>query len=38
MMRCSLESSYKIFVKDYGVLSFAKNLSKNIDTIWCSRI
>ena len=29
MMRCSIEPRYGIFVKGYGFLSFAKNLSKN---------
>ena len=30
MMRYSIEQRVQIFVKDYGLLSFAKNMSKNI--------
>ena len=33
MMDYSLESRNQIFLKDYGSLSFAKNMSKNIDEI-----
>ena len=32
-MDYSLESRNQIFLKDYGYLSFAKNMSKNIDEI-----
>ena len=31
MMCYSIQSRYGIFVKDYGVLPFAKNMNKNID-------
>ena len=30
MMRCSVQCRYRIFVKDYGLLSFAKNMGKFI--------
>ena len=29
MMRYSVQPQYQIFVKSYGFLSFAKNISKN---------
>ena len=31
MMRYSIEQRVQIFIKDYGFLSFAKNVRKNID-------
>ena len=30
MARYSVQPKYRIFVKDYGFLSFAKNMGKNI--------
>ena len=37
MMRCSVQPRYRIFWKNYGFLSFAKDMGKNISKILCGK-
>ena len=37
-MRYLIESRHRIYVKGYGFLSFAKNMSKNLSNKYCQKL
>ena len=37
-MRYSIEPKYRIHVKDYGFLSFAKNIDKNLSNRYSKKL
>ena len=37
-MRYSIEPKYRIYVKGYGFLSFAKNMGKSLSNNYCQKL